>query len=484
MPTINRVTNPDKLVEQKVNYFLDRIAHATFYAGWQWHLELESPSSLVEKVILRLKEDAEFRLEYLDSYFKQEFFTEDKFWDNYQTYLNVKKVVSEYNAIGKIKDWRKKKIQLVNSLTFQRDLEILLRDLKYRMPNDLVNAVLTNILCSHTLEELMPDTTDTHASFFNQVSIVLVSEYLFRGYTRYEIRDIISKVFSKEIDEFPFPAEIKTTTQRKKFMKKRTLREQLHAQKKMGITPGLYQLNDRTHSISGQLILKPDSTLLFFGLSSAPVNPCYTAYSCNWYNTGDSLCLIFIPFPQKDLYFKNTATAYNAETRPSYDSAYIKIFIEDQNGTPQTMPFTLGHYRLFTKNGNYETVIPSGELSRYSNLSITDSYGHTPQGGYFGAQLPLDLSKNVHLIKIKLQSLGKIPIMFNGFPDPHYSCYPYKSVTNQEIIFQYDPTIKRETDHRNLDALLQAARENNPTFKQFFDKIEKELRVVPLFPAK
>lgn len=74
----------------------------------------------------------------------------------------------------------------------------------------------------------MPDTTTTHASFFNSVSLLLVAEYFFRGYTRGEIKDIISKVFSKDIISFPFPPHVRTKTQRKNYLAEGTLKNQLH----------------------------------------------------------------------------------------------------------------------------------------------------------------------------------------------------------------------------------------------------------------
>ena len=74
MAMIKRITNPDPLIEEKVNYFLDRVTHAVDYAGWQEPLELESPTALIEKILFRLQKDTEYRLKYLDNYFKQSFF--------------------------------------------------------------------------------------------------------------------------------------------------------------------------------------------------------------------------------------------------------------------------------------------------------------------------------------------------------------------------------------------------------------------------
>lgn len=223
---IKRITNIVPLVEEKVNYFLDRITHAVEYAGWQHHLELESPTALIEKILFRLQNDKEYRLKYYDNYFTQSFFTTDTFWNDFSTYPKVKNVVTQYNLLGNTK--KAEKIRLIDASTFQKDLTILLRDLMQKMPDELMKGVTTNVLCPHTLEELIPNTSTTHAAFFNDVAMLLVAEYFFRGYTKGEVKDIISKVFSKDINSFPFPTNIRTIPQRKKHLAEGTLKNQLN----------------------------------------------------------------------------------------------------------------------------------------------------------------------------------------------------------------------------------------------------------------
>lgn len=228
MPSINRITNSNKLIEEKVNYFLDRINHAASYAGRHWHLELESPTSLLGKIIFRFQKDQQYRLEYFDHYFKNSFFTEDTYWDNYPKYKEVRKVVTQYNEVGNSRNKIADKEKLLDSSVFQNNLLLLHRDLLHKMPEDLVNGVLSVIQCGHKLDELVPGSTQTHAEALNSLALTLVSEYIFRGYTRSEIIDIISWVFSKDLDSFPFPSHVRTKTQRKKHLAEGSLYNQLH----------------------------------------------------------------------------------------------------------------------------------------------------------------------------------------------------------------------------------------------------------------
>jgi hypothetical protein len=55
-----------------------------------------------------------------------------------------------------------------------------------------------------------------------------VAEYFFRGFSRKEVSTILSDVFSKDIDRFPFPPHVRTRTQRSKYLAQGTLQNQLH----------------------------------------------------------------------------------------------------------------------------------------------------------------------------------------------------------------------------------------------------------------
>src|SRR6187200_1566758 len=98
---INRITNQNKLVETKINYFLDCLNHAVGYVGWQSQFEMETPTSLIDKILFRLTEDNEYRLIYFDNYFKDPFFSDNVVWISYQTFSDVKKVVAKYNQLGR-----------------------------------------------------------------------------------------------------------------------------------------------------------------------------------------------------------------------------------------------------------------------------------------------------------------------------------------------------------------------------------------------
>ncbi len=228
MAYIKRITNKDPLIEEKVNYFLDKINHAVRFAGWQWELELETPLSLLEKVLFRLQNDTEDRVVYFDNYFKRPFFASDTFWNDHSSYLSVKRVVAEYNKLGRTKKDEQLKIQIIRDPQFLTDLEVFYKHLKTSMSKDLLIGILDIVKCKHTLSDIVEGGAETHASLFTSIALVLVSQYFFHGFNRNEILQVISDVFSKEINVFPFPANVVKIEDREKHLAEKALDNQLH----------------------------------------------------------------------------------------------------------------------------------------------------------------------------------------------------------------------------------------------------------------
>jgi len=177
MPRINRITNLNKLVEKKINYFLDRLNHSVTYTGWEWNLEMESPTALTEKILFRLREDIEIRLIYFDNYFQNTFFMTDKLWDHYKTFKAVKAVVMDYNSKTNLQQ----KKDLINPPAFKHNLELLHQDLLAKMPHDLIEGILSITVCRHDLNDLVEGSTENHATYYKFYTLTLVSEYLYRG---------------------------------------------------------------------------------------------------------------------------------------------------------------------------------------------------------------------------------------------------------------------------------------------------------------
>ncbi|GAO45377.1 hypothetical protein [Flavihumibacter petaseus] len=225
MHNIGGITNPDKLVEKKVNYFLDKLVEFTLYAGTQKLLEIESPPSLVGKIIFQIECNTAHKIGYLDYYFSNIFFLKKDYWTKYEAFNEVIKSVEAYRLLGKGK--KDEKCVIVENREFIIQLKELEAKLKANMVDDLIFAVCNNSLCDHELYDPIPDGIGNHAESFAAAATMLGSEFLFRGYGLSEIDDIIGNVFSRDINKFPFSPDIETESDKRTFMKTRSLRQQL-----------------------------------------------------------------------------------------------------------------------------------------------------------------------------------------------------------------------------------------------------------------
>src|SRR6185312_4827854 len=91
MPQIASISNPNKLVEEKVNFFADWFHYCVDNIGRNEELELENPLSLVDKILYQFENGKpDKRVGYLVHYFSRSFFTDDAYLSTFSEYSEVK----------------------------------------------------------------------------------------------------------------------------------------------------------------------------------------------------------------------------------------------------------------------------------------------------------------------------------------------------------------------------------------------------------
>jgi hypothetical protein len=223
MPILNRVSNENKLVEEKVNFFVDTFHHTTNNIGFLYEFELESYYSLTVKIIEKLKSDDSLRLDYLDIYLG------NSLWNSIDTIKSiaaiekVKTDILNYRKLPNTKDGKKQKLKILDSAKFQRDLHSLKSELEYKFSKILVSNLLSLFECNHSLKE------EKHDEMILSNTLLLVSHYLSLGRTKDDIYNLPNKILRKDIHSFPFPNNIRTNKQREKYLANINLKEQLDA---------------------------------------------------------------------------------------------------------------------------------------------------------------------------------------------------------------------------------------------------------------
>lgn len=69
MSRISILTNPDKLVEEKANFFADWFHYFTSNVGQSYEFELENPLAIVDKIIYQLQNNPKHCAPYVLNYF-------------------------------------------------------------------------------------------------------------------------------------------------------------------------------------------------------------------------------------------------------------------------------------------------------------------------------------------------------------------------------------------------------------------------------
>ncbi|SDG23937.1 hypothetical protein [Chitinophaga filiformis] len=109
MPRIFSITNDNKQVEKKANFFSEWFHLYTTNLGINHLFELENPLSLIDKIIYQLENNSlDYAFPYLKNYFSHEYFINDMFLDTFLTYGPVSKKVRSFcvlSKVGEFKTW-------------------------------------------------------------------------------------------------------------------------------------------------------------------------------------------------------------------------------------------------------------------------------------------------------------------------------------------------------------------------------------------
>ena len=203
-----RITNENKSIEEKVNYFLSRYRHFHSYAGSEFQFEIENQLSLLKKIDFQFSNDKEYRVQYIDTYFRNSLFTQDGLWDDYKNFAKIKTQIESYNCLTKHE--KDKKQALIDSSNFQHSIKDLIVEMEHIMPESLYKNLMEVFQCTQPLNE------HEHISKLNLLAQLIVSGGFFSGKTFVEIDSLMRSIFDKN-RSFPYPTHIKTQTEKRKF---------------------------------------------------------------------------------------------------------------------------------------------------------------------------------------------------------------------------------------------------------------------------
>ena len=213
MTRIKILKNENKLVERKTTFFVD---YFNFYAkkiGKYYETELENPLSLVEKIIFQLTENPHDRkVNYINNYLSHEYFIRDKFLKQFKKYLALKPNIISYRAAGSGDSADKTQLRwLRNNGDFLKELKSLKLELENEMCEKSLKILINFLLCDHDLKK--------HHADIKTLTKILVTESFFTERHKSEVLNIFSRLLSSDINQYPFPENVKTEIEKQDYLK-------------------------------------------------------------------------------------------------------------------------------------------------------------------------------------------------------------------------------------------------------------------------
>ena len=115
---LNQITNPEKLIESKVNFFADYYNFVASQIEQSDYLDVENHLSLIEKIIFQIETNLKKCSRYIDSYLTHPLIQkENKYFKEYKNYSLVSNLFEQYKKSGKkMYKWANENPDFINSL--------------------------------------------------------------------------------------------------------------------------------------------------------------------------------------------------------------------------------------------------------------------------------------------------------------------------------------------------------------------------------
>lgn len=227
MSRISILSNPDKLVETKANFFADWFNYFSSNIGKTMEFELENPLSVTDKIIFQLENNPEHCTPYLNEYFTHGSITDAGFLNEFITYGEVTTNIDLFNKMTS----KARKAFLQNiPCQYIEAFKLFKEELEKRLFKLSLDTIIKYLKCPHDL--------DYHMHNMKFLTQVLVTEYLFSGKDRDDIAGAFTKILSSDINVFPFPRDIVGETLKKEYLNARSLDKQFEGLQNLLEQPG------------------------------------------------------------------------------------------------------------------------------------------------------------------------------------------------------------------------------------------------------
>lgn len=184
MVRVSMITNTNKLLEQKINYFADCFKFFNAYIGVLPGFEVETHVSILKKIEFQLLNNKPDKtLKYINYYLSKDLISENDliisefYREEWKSFAGFRKGVDGKTDLNLLVKEVRRLIQLLEKDFFR----------KY------VDRTCTFITCVHPLSE--------HKQHFDYISRIIVSAYILKGFSRKDIEAVFSRILAQSYEE-------------------------------------------------------------------------------------------------------------------------------------------------------------------------------------------------------------------------------------------------------------------------------------------
>lgn len=198
MDYIHGITNSNKLVQKKVNYFADYYSLAVMQMGKCQDFEIDNILSLMDKIIYQIEHNRHNCHNYILSHLSNPLlWTDNKYFKEFKRHHKI--LSKEFD------DWRSADIKKFKAIDFSFALTHLKKFgvfLKKNMFDQSLKAIISFLKCNHKLE--------VHKADLQHYTKVIATELFFELKSKADIRDVFERIITRDPNAFPFsPAFLK-----------------------------------------------------------------------------------------------------------------------------------------------------------------------------------------------------------------------------------------------------------------------------------
>jgi hypothetical protein len=181
----HQITHADPSIANKVNFFADCFDYILKNYGKPTFPELENHKSVLRKIKFQLDNFSNFAPKYINYYFRNSYLTKKD------------PIIEQYY----LKDWVSINSLKIKAANFddsrtREELNFKLTAFINKLDQSLFENALSNVIraitCEHPLEK--------HVNIFQYFTPIILSEFIFAGFSREELRKLFDRILSKDLE--------------------------------------------------------------------------------------------------------------------------------------------------------------------------------------------------------------------------------------------------------------------------------------------